>query len=223
MSCGPAESVGKLVDGINNTVSIVENTIAALPQGVASIPGYAELSVAVQIQQDLQNLKGMLDDPVAALENAIPSLSTEFQSFIESGNDLIGDIIDQAEFIGSLGDKYGDFDYGDPEELIGAIAELQGDLGRLCEVVPNVQTRYGEFVKKGKAVSQTIERPENPIKAVKNTVLDRYEDVYEAAEERTKQAKEDAKDPNSLLNKSLFGVNKQEIDTAKNEQKKFTS
>jgi len=89
-------------------------------------------------------------------------------------------------------------------------------------VVPNVQTRYGEFVKKGKAVSQTIERPENPIKAVKNTVLDRYEDVREAAEERTKQAKEDAKDPNSLLNKSLFGVNKQETDTAKNEQKKFT-
>ena len=49
MSCGPAESVGKLVDGINNTVSIVENTIAALPQGVASIPGYAELQLAIQI------------------------------------------------------------------------------------------------------------------------------------------------------------------------------
>ena len=223
MSCGPAESVGKLVDGINNTVSIVENTIAALPQGVASIPGYAELQVAVQIQQDLQNLKGMLDDPVALVENAIPSLSTEFQTFIAAGNDLIGNITDQAEFIGSLSEKYGDFDYGDPEELIGAIGELQGDLGRLCEVIPNVQTRYGEFVEKGKAVSQTIERPENPITAVKNAVLDRYNDVADAAEERIKQAKEDAKDPNSLLNKSLFGFNKKEVDISKKEQEKYAT
>jgi len=90
-------------------------------------------------------------------------------------------------------------------------------------VVPNVQTRYGEFVKKGKAVSQTIERPENPIKAVKNTVLDRYNDVADAAEERTKQAKEDAKDPNSLLNKSLFGVNKKEVDISKKEQEKYAT
>lgn len=223
MSCGPAESVGKLVDGINNTVSIVENTIAALPQGVASIPGYAELQVAVQIQQDLQNLKGMLDDPVALVENAIPSLSTEFQTFIAAGNDLIGNITEQAEFIGSLGEKYGDFDYGDPEELIGAIGELQGDLGRLCEVVPNIQTRYGEFVEKGKAVSQTLERPLNPITAVKNAVLDRYNDVADSAEERIKQAKEDAKDPNSLLNKSLFGFNKKEVDISKKEQEKYAT
>jgi hypothetical protein len=210
MSCGPAESVGKLVDGINNTVSIVEDTIASLPQGVASIPGYAELQVAIQIQQDLQNLKAMLDDPVALLENAVPSLATEFQTFIAAGNDLIGSITDQAEFIGSLGDKYGDFDYGDPEELIGAIGELQGDLGRLCEVVPNIQTRYGEFVKKGKAVSQTIERPENPITAVKNAVLDRYEDVFDSA-----KAKADA------YNKER-AANKKEVDISKAEQVAFT-
>ncbi len=210
MSCGPAESVGKLVDGINNTVSIVEDTIASLPQGVASIPGYAELQVAIQIQQDLQNLKAMLDDPVALLENAVPSLATEFQTFIAAGNDLIGNITDQAEFIGSLGEKYGDFDYGDPEELIGAIGELQGDLGRLCEVVPNIQTRYGEFVKKGKAVSQTIERPENPITAVKNAVLDRYEDVFDSA-----KAKADA------YNKER-AANKKEVDISKAEQVAFT-
>lgn len=210
MSCGPAESVGKLVDGINNTVSIVEDTIASLPQGVASIPGYAELQVAIQIQQDLQNLKAMLDDPVALLENAVPSLATEFQTFIAAGNDLIGNITDQAEFIGSLGDKYGDFDYGDPEELIGAIGELQGDLGRLCEVVPNIQTRYGEFVEKGKAVSQTLERPENPIKAVKNAVLDRYEDVFDSA-----KAKADA------YNKEK-AANKKEVDISKAEQIAFT-
>lgn len=210
MSCGPAESVGKLVDGINNTVSIVEETISNLPQGVASIPGYAELQLAIQIQQDLQNLKGMLDDPVALLENAIPSLSTEFQSFIAAGNDLIGNITDQAEFIASLSEKYGDFDYGDPEELIAAIGELEGDLTRLCEVIPNVQTRYGEFVKKGKAVSQTIERPENPITAVKNAVLDRYEDVFDSA-----KAKADA------YNKEK-AKNKKEVDISKAEQAAFT-
>lgn len=222
MSCGAAESVQNLVDGINNVVDTTEVAIAALPKKIASIPGYAEVQLGVQVYQDLKLLKELIDDPEALLEMAIPSLPLEFQQFIEAGNDLVGEALEKVDFVSSLSEKYGNVDYGDPEELLGALNDLGGDLNKICEIVPNIQSRYGEFVEKGKQVSQTIERPKNPLTQVKNTVLDRYEDVFDAAEERAKQAKEDAKDPNSLLGKSIFGLNKQETDAAKNEQRKFT-
>ena len=222
MSCGPAESVQNLVDGINNVVDTTELAIAALPKKIATIPGYAEVQLGVQVYNDLKLLKELIDDPEALLEMAIPSLSLEFQQYIEAGNDLVGETLEQAEFVGSLSEKYGDVDYGDPEELLGALNELGGDLNKICEIVPNIQSRYGEFVEKGKQVSQTLERPKNPITQVKNTALDRYKDVFNSAEERAKHAKEDAKDPDSLLGKSIFGLNKKEVDVSKKEQQQFT-
>jgi len=222
MSCGPAESVGKLVDGINGVVDSTEAAIAALPKGIASIPGYAEVQMAIQIQQDLKRLKELADDPAALVEAAIPSLPLEFQQFIAEGNALVGETIEKAEFLNSLSEKYGNVDYSDPEELLGALNELGGDLNKVCEIVPNIQTRYGEFVEKGKQVSQTLSRPKNALTQIKNSALSRYEDVYDAAEQRAKDAKEAAKDPNSALGKFLFGENKKEVDVSKEEQKKYT-
>ncbi|MDB4351111.1 hypothetical protein OAA34_00190 [bacterium] len=221
MSCGPAESVQQLVDGINSVVETADIAISALPLKIASIPGYAEVQLAVQVYQDLQLLKSLLDDPLALLEAAIPSLPLEFQQFIEEGNALVGETLEKVDFVNNLSEKYGNVDYGDPEELFNAINDLGGDLGKLCEIVPNIQTRYGEFLEKGKQVTQTLERPKNPLKQVKNAVLDRYEDVFDAAEERAKAAKEAAKDPNSLLGKSIFGENKKEVEVSKREQQKF--
>lgn len=221
MSCGPAESVQNLVDGINNVVDTTELAISVLPKKIATIPGYAEVQLGVQIYNDLKLLKELIDDPLALLEMAIPSLPLEFQQFIEAGNDLVGETLEKVDFVDSLAEKYGNVDYGDPEELFNAISDLGGDITKLCEIIPNIQTRHGEFVEKGKQVSQKIERPQNPLKQVKNTVLSRYEDVFDAAEERAKQAKEDAKDPNSLLGKSIFGENKKEVEVSKREQQKF--
>lgn len=221
MSCGPAESVQKLVDGFNSVIDSTELAISVLPKKIATIPGYAEVQLAVQIYQDLQLLKSLLDDPLALLEMAIPSLPLEFQQYIEAGNDLVGETIEQAEFVQSLSEKYGDVDYGDPEELLGAINDLGGDLNKLCEIIPNIQTRYGEFVTKGNQVAQVLERPKNPFKQVKLVVQKRYEDVFDAAESRTKAAKEAAADPNSDLSKSIFGKNRAEVETTKAEQSKF--
>ena len=44
MSCGPDLKQKKAIDAINNAVAITEQTIAALPKSVASIPGYATTS-----------------------------------------------------------------------------------------------------------------------------------------------------------------------------------
>jgi hypothetical protein len=222
MSCGPAQSVQQLVDGINGVIDSTELAISVLPKKIATIPGYAEVQLGIQIYQDLQLLKELLDDPLALLEMAIPSLPLEFQQFIEAGNDLVGETLEKVDFIDSLAEKYGNVDYGDPEELFNAINDLGGDITKLCEIIPNIQTRYGQFLEKGKQVSQTLERPQNPVKQIKNAVLIRYEDVFDAAEERATAAKEAAKDPNSPLGKSIFGENKKEVEVSKAEQQKYT-
>ena len=74
MSCGPDLKQKKAIDAINNAVAITEQAIAALPKGIASIPGYATLQLANQINEDLKNLKDLVDDPLALAEGLIPSL-----------------------------------------------------------------------------------------------------------------------------------------------------
>jgi hypothetical protein len=223
MSCGPAQSVQQLVDGINGVIDSTELAISVLPKKIATIPGYAEVQLGIQIYQDLQLLKELLDDPLALLEMGIASLPLEFQQYIEAGNDLVGETLEQAEFVGSLSEKYGDVDYGDPEELLGALNDLSGDINKICEIVPNIQKRYDTFVEKGKPVSGVLSRPKNPVKQVKLATEKRYQDVYDSAVARSDAAKEDAKDPNSALSKSVFGSNKSEVDITKQEQRKFVS
>ena len=221
MSCGPAESVQKLVDGINGVVETADLAIAVLPLKIATIPGYAEVQLAVQVYQDLQLLKELLDDPLALVEALIPSLPLEFQQFIEQGNALVGETLEKAEFVKGLSEKYGNVDYGDPEELFRALNDLGGDLNKICEIIPNIQTRYNEFIEKGKQVSQTLERPTNPVKQVKLAVQQRYEDVYDRAVSRADAAKKASADINSALGKSFFGSNKKEVDDSIKESLNF--
>ena len=223
MSCGPAQAVQQLVDGINGVIDSTELAISVLPKKIATIPGYAEVQLGIQIYQDLQLLKELLDDPLALLEMAIPSLPLEFQQFIEAGNDLIGEAQEKVDFVNGLSEKYGNVDYGDPEELLGALNDLGGDLDKICQIIPDIQTRYGEFIEKGKPVSGVLTRPKNAVKQVKLAVEKRYQDVFDAAVERVDAAKEAAKDPTSALSKSIFGNNKSEVDITKQEQRKFVS
>lgn len=221
MSCGPAESVQQLVDGINGIIDQTELAIKFLPKKIATIPGYAEVQMALQIYQDLQLLKSLLDDPLALLEALIPSLPLEFQQYIEAGNKLVGEVQEKVDFVNGLKEKYGNVDYGNPEELFSAISDLGGDLNKLCELIPNIQTRYGEFLQKGKQVTQTLARPKNPVKQVKLAVQKRYTDVFDAAVSRASAAKADAADPLSAFSKSIFGKNRSEVEVSKKEQEQF--
>lgn len=218
MSCGPAQSVINLVDGLNGVIETTDAAISALPLKVASIPGYAEVQLAVQVSQDLKLLKELLDDPLALLEMAIPSLPLEFQQYIEEGNRLVGDTLEKAEFVGSLSEKYGNVDIGDPEELLGALNDLGGDLTKLCEIIPNIQKRQGEFVAKGNPVSGTLERPKNPFKQLYKAAETRYIDIFNDANKRADSAKEKL----SKTDAGFFGKNKKEVDVTKEEQKRFT-
>jgi len=223
MSCGPAESVQQLVDGINNVVDQAELAISALPKKIATIPGYAEVQLAVQVYQDLQLLKELLDDPLALIEHLIPSLPLEFQQYIEAGNRLVGETLEKVEFVEGLAEKYGNVDYGDPEELLGAINDLGGDLTKLCEIIPNIQTRYGEFVEKGKQVSGTLKRPKNPVKQVKFAIQKRYEDVYSGALDKAKSAKDAVAEDDSVggFSELIFGKNKKEVKVSNEEKERY--
>ena len=163
MSCGPDLKQKKAIDAINNAVAITEQAIAALPKGIASIPGYATLQLANQINEDLKNLKDLVDDPLALAEGLIPSLPQEFTQYIALGNSLAGDSVEFLSFVQDLEDKYSGFDYGNPEDILEAINSIGGDINRLCEAVPNVQKRKGEFIKKGAPISGSVNQISNPI------------------------------------------------------------
>lgn len=163
MSCGPDLKQKKAIDAINNAVAITEQAIASLPKSVASIPGYATLQLANQINEDLKNLKDLVDDPLALAEGLIPSLPQEFTQYIALGNSLAGDSVEFLSFVQDLEDKYSGFDYGNPEDILEAINSIGGDINRLCETVPNVQKRKGEFIKKGAPISGSINQISNPI------------------------------------------------------------
>ena len=163
MSCGPDLKQKKAIDAINNAVSITDKAVAALPKKVASIPGYASLQLATQINEDLKNLKELVDDPLALAEGLIPSLPQEFTQYMALGNSLAGDSVEFLQFVQDLNDKYGDFDYGNPEDILEAINSVGNDIDRLCEAVPNIQKRKGEFIKKGAPISGSVNQISNPI------------------------------------------------------------
>lgn len=204
MSCGPDLKQVKAVEAINNAVSITDKAVAALPKRVASIPGYAELQLLKQINEDLQNLKAIIDDPLALLEAAIPSLPQEFTQYLEAGNALAGDSAEFLQLVSDLDDKYGDFDYGNPEDILEAINGVGNDINRLCEAVPNIQKRKGEFIKKGQPISGSVNQIANPIKHIKfksPTLISDYIDSFK---------KDDQK-------------NKTEVDVTKAETERFTA
>lgn len=167
MSCGPDTKQLAAIDAINNAVATSEKFIAALPKKVASVPGYAEVQLLLQINQDLQNLKALIDDPLALAEALIPSLPLEITNYIEQGNKLAGDSADFLQFIENLDDKYGDFDYGNPEDLLQAMNDIGGDINQICQKFDNIQKRKGEFIKKGKPLSGSVNQVNNPISHVK--------------------------------------------------------
>ena len=51
MSCGAPKQLTDLVDGINGVIDTVESGISALPKRIASIPGYTEITMGVQVAQ----------------------------------------------------------------------------------------------------------------------------------------------------------------------------
>jgi len=204
MSCGPDQKQLKAVNAVNTSVERTSDAINNLPKKVAGIPGYASVQLAVQINEDLKNLKELIDDPFAVAEALIPSLPEEFLQYIALGNSLAGDSIEFLDFVNKLDQKYGDFDYGDPEDILQAINDIGGDITRLCEVVPNVQKRKGEFIKKGAAVSGKTDQIANPVKQTKLPSI-------ELAKEYIDGFKKDEVANNS------------ELDAAKEQQTRFTA
>lgn len=179
MSCGAPQQLTDLVDGINGVIDTVELSIAALPKRIASIPGYTEITMGVQVAQDLKKMKELLDDPFALAEALVPSLPQEFQDFIDAGNALVGETLEKAELLSGIAEKYSDIDIGDPEELLDLLNGLGGDIDRLCEIIPNIQSRYGELIELGKPLTGTIERPTNPVKKLASPFIKRFNEVFE--------------------------------------------
>jgi len=203
MSCGPDLKQLKAIDAINNAVEVTDKAIAALPKKIATIPGYAEVQLLTQINQDLKNLKEIIDDPLALAEAFLPSLPTEFANYIAAGNALAGDSASFLKFADDLQEKYGDFDFGDPQDILEAVNGVGGDIDKLCQVVPNIQKRKDQFIKKGAPISGSLNQIANPIKHQKLPSLQLIKDYADSFN-------------------SQEAENQKEVEVSNEEQKRFT-
>jgi len=146
MSCGPAKAVTELTEQIDNTLSVADKALTALPLGIASVVGYVEAQLATQINQKIKLIKELIQGQIPSLPGG--GLPTELTTLIQTG--LAGAAA--LTYINDLKEKYEDVDV-DVDNIVELLAEVGNDLDKLCKIVPNVQNIGGDFVIKGFPVS----------------------------------------------------------------------
>jgi hypothetical protein len=159
MSCGPSDQLRQLATTIEAVLDTADTIATTLPLKIASIPGFVEAQLLTGLNEKVQLLKDIIEDPLAAVGGLIPSLPGGVQDFINSGKEALGPLGETltgaaatAIFIDDMIDKY-----SGTEVTIDNIADLLTDLGDdidlVCQLIPNIQNIGGELVVKGFPVS----------------------------------------------------------------------
>src|SRR6056300_1414081 len=159
MSCGPSDQLRQLATTIEAVLDTADTIATTLPLKIASIPGFVEAQLLTGLNEKVQLLKDIIEDPLAAVGGLIPSLPGGVQDFINSGKEALGPLGETltgaaatAIFIDDMFDKY-----SGTEVTIDNIADLVIDLGDdidlVCQLIPNIQNIGGELVVKGFPVS----------------------------------------------------------------------
>ena len=148
MSCGPAELVKDISANIEQTLDIADKALTVLPLKIASIPGYVEAQLISSLNEKVQLIKQLLENPLDALGGLIPGLPADIQQFINDYGGIAAGVAGAAIYLNDLKEKYSDLDV-DIDNIVGILNEVGNDLELLCEIVPNIQDIGGEFVFKG--------------------------------------------------------------------------
>ena len=148
MSCGPAELVKDISANIEQTLDIADKALTVLPLKIASIPGYVEAQLISSLNEKVQLIKQLLENPLDALGGLIPGLPADIQQFIKDYGGIAAGVAGAAIYLNDLKEKYSDLDV-DIDNIVGILNEVGNDLELLCEIVPNIQDIGGEFVFKG--------------------------------------------------------------------------
>ena len=157
MSCGPAEALKGLADGIDVLDDKIDSLIEESPLGkLNELKGEAE--AAVNGVMDAVNVMipeigaGVLDGLVpAGLQDDIKGIA----SFVLAG------IASKDAFenqLNALKSKYANFDLGDFKDLDDVVAALRSgalDLDNICKLIPNFEEEPGGIGFALKAVSYT--------------------------------------------------------------------
>ena len=131
-------ALGELADKLDDAFKTINDKIQSVQNKINQIPGMIDAELAAQIQVIKQKLKDEFPQLKALtdIKNALPE---EIKQAVAFANDAVA----FATEVERLADKYKDADLDllkDPQNITNLLRDLQGDLNRLCDLVPTFKT-----------------------------------------------------------------------------------
>tara|TARA_B110000259_G_C13976595_1_gene386967 strand:+ start:230 stop:931 length:702 start_codon:yes stop_codon:yes gene_type:complete len=129
-------ALGELADELDGVFKIIDDKIAFVQNKINAIPGLVDAELTAQIVI----LKAQMAEQfpqLAALSDLKLALPEEIKNIV----DLAQDAVAFAGEIENLKEKYADADIDllkDPANISNLLRDIQGDLNRLCDLVPTL-------------------------------------------------------------------------------------
>lgn len=147
-------ALGELADQLDTAFKVIDDKIKVVQNKINSIPGMIDKELAEKILEIKQFLQEEFRIP--SLDDFDLALPEELKKVIQ----IAGEGIALASEVEKLADKYKDAPTDllkDPTKLADMLRDLEGDLNRLCDLVPNFKkNKDGETELRGRGNTKIV-------------------------------------------------------------------
>jgi len=153
-------ALGELADELDGAFAIIQDKLKLLQDKINSIPGFVDASLVAEIIKLRQLLDGQFPSIMDLLNGQI-QLPGEILKLVDLANDALA----FKREVELLKEKYEDADLEllkDPTKISDMLRDLQGDLNRLCDLVPTLEKdEDGNLILKGRGNTklEVLSRP----------------------------------------------------------------
>jgi len=138
-------ALGALADKIDGFLDEIEAQIQKIQQKINQIPAMIDAELAKHINE----IKEAIEEQFPLLQD-LKNLKLALPEELKQAIQLAQDAIAIKNAVEGLAEKYKDFDVEvlkDPTKLTGMLRDLEGDLNKLCDMLPKItKDENGEIV-----------------------------------------------------------------------------
>jgi len=162
-----AGALGELADELDGVFTIIEDKLELVQDKINSIPGFVDASLVA----DIDKMRKLLDGQFPQLGDIL-DLQIDLSGEILELVDLVNNVAAFYQEAKALKEKYEDADLellDDPRNIIDLIRQLEGDLNRICDLVPRLEKdEDGKIVLKGRGNTkiEALSRPSIDIESL---------------------------------------------------------
>lgn len=129
-------ALGELADKVDGFLDEIEAQIQKIQQKINQIPAMIDFELAKHIKE----IKEQLEEQFPLLQD-LKNLKLALPEELKQAIQLAQDAIAIKNAVEGLAEKYKDFDVEvlkDPTKLTDMLRDLQGDLNKLCDMLPKI-------------------------------------------------------------------------------------